>query len=310
MTGVQTCALPIYCYPVGGTGVLADKVTDSIRLKGGEIKTQTSVSHVDATHNQIQTDDGATYHYKKLIWAADQKTLYASVGSQPTRPMIKQRELTEQGSGGDSILTVFAGVNLPGDYFASRCGAHAFYTPSSAGLSSLAEWQVALAGGQPWQPWLSQYLERTTYELSCPALRDASLAPEGMTGIMISTLMDYRLVRKLADQGDYAAFKAFCTQKMIDVLDATAFPGIRDHILFTICATPLTIERETGNAQGAITGWAFADGKMPAINRLTKIAKSIQTPIQDTYQCGQWTFSPSGLPVSILTGKIDRKSVV
>ena len=298
-----------YCYPVGGTGVLADKVTDSIRLKGGEIKTQTSVSHVDATHNQIQTDDGATYHYKKLIWAADQKTLYASVGSQPTRPMIKQRELTEQGSGGDSILTVFAGVNLPGDYFASRCGAHAFYTPSSAGLSSLAEWQVALAGGQPWQPWLSQYLERTTYELSCPALRDASLAPEGMTGIMISTLMDYRLVRKLADQGDYAAFKAFCTQKMIDVLDATAFPGIRDHILFTICATPLTIERETGNAQGAITGWAFADGKMPAINRLTKIAKSIQTPIQDTYQCGQWTFSPSGLPVSILTGKLAADAV-
>ena len=28
------------------------------------------------------------------------------------------------------------------------------------------------------------------------------------------------------------------------------------------------------------------------------------TPIPNTYQAGAWTFSPSGLPISILTGKL------
>ena len=69
-------------------------------------------------------------------------------------------------------------------------------------------------------------------------------------------------------------------------------------------STPLTIEKETGNFEGAITGWSFANSKMPSENPLKKIKNSIKTPIKDVYQCGAWTFSPSGLPVSILTGKL------
>ncbi|HPF56246.1 MAG TPA: hypothetical protein PLV03_06875, partial [Clostridiales bacterium] len=63
-----------------------------------------------------------------------------------------------------------------------------------------------------------------------------------------------------------------------------------------------------GNKQGAITGWAFT-GAMPAENRFQKIANSVNTPLKDVVQCGQWTFSPSGLPVSILTGKLAADAV-
>mgnify|MGYP003797427591 CR=1 FL=1 len=48
---------------------------------------------------------------------------------------------------------------------------------------------------------------------------------------------------------------------------------------------------------------------MPAENRFKRIAGAIRTPIEDIYQCGQWTFSPSGLPVSILTGKLAADAV-
>ncbi|MGL4548669.1 MAG: hypothetical protein ACRCUV_12250 [Eubacterium aggregans] len=37
---------------------------------------------------------------------------------------------------------------------------------------------------------------------------------------------------------------------------------------------------------------------------MRKITKAVETPFEDILQCGQWTFSPSGLPVSISTGKI------
>jgi hypothetical protein len=40
------------------------------------------------------------------------------------------------------------------------------------------------------------------------------------------------------------------------------------------------------------------------------VASSVLTPIPDTYQAGQWTYSPSGLPISILTGKLAADKVL
>jgi hypothetical protein len=43
---------------------------------------------------------------------------------------------------------------------------------------------------------------------------------------------------------------------------------------------------------------------MPALSNLPKVAQSANTPIPNVLQAGQWSFSPSGLPISILTGKL------
>jgi len=34
------------------------------------------------------------------------------------------------------------------------------------------------------------------------------------------------------------------------------------------------------------------------------VAKSVVTPFPDICQAGQWSYSPSGLPIAILTGKL------
>jgi phytoene dehydrogenase-like protein len=226
-----------------------------------------------------------------------------------TPKVDSQRVLVEKGQGGDSILSLFMGINLDKNYFEGCCGAHAFYTPSTIGLSSLTDWNKAIATEEGLYEWIGRYIERTTYEISCPALRDASLAPEGKTGVIVSTLMDYHLVKYLSDTARYEQFKGFCTRKIIEVLVASVFPGITDKVEFTICATPLTVERETVNTHGAITGWSFTNDKLPAESRFRKITNSINTPIEDVYQCGQWTFNPSGLPVSILTGKLAADAI-
>lgn len=299
-----------YCYPKGGTGVLAKKMTDYIRTSGGDVMTETAITEVDASNNRIQTSDGTVFSYKKLVWAADQKSLYASVIGLDSPQIKKQRLLTEQSSGGDSILALFMGMGLDSEYFESRCGPHSFYTPSTGGLSLLPDWkQAAFQGKDELYTWISKYLELTTYEISCPALRDATLAPAGKTGAIVSTLFDYELVQHISDDGGYQDLKDYCTNKIMDVLNRTVFPGISENIEFVLCSTPMTIERETGNSQGAITGWAFTNAEMPAENRFQKIANSIKTPIKDVFQCGQWTFSPSGLPVSILTGKLAADAI-
>lgn len=299
-----------YCYPIGGTGVLAEKMTEYIRLAGGEILTGAGVIQVDAKKHQVELENGEVFEYKKLIWAANQSTLYNLTKGTSTPKFEKQRILTQKSTGGDSILTVFLGVDQSESYFQDRCGAHMFYTPSTKGLSSMTGWEESVNGSRDGLfRWIEDYLECTTYEISCPVLRDKTLAPEGKTGLIISTLLDYSLVKCISDNGDYEKFKEFCTQKILGVLEKSLFPGILELILFTSCATPLTIERETYNSEGAITGWSFTNPVLPSENKFKKITKAVQTPIPDVYQCGQWTFSPSGLPVSIVTGKLAADSV-
>ena len=152
--------------------------------------------------------------------------------------------------------------------------------------------------------WLGRYLEYTTYEISCPVLRDGTLAPEGKTGLIISSLFDYSLTRHIEALGWYEQFKKLMADHMIEVLDASIYPGLKAAVIDSFTSTPLTLEKVSGNSEGAITGWAFTNDFIPAVSSLPKVASSVLTPIPDIYQAGQWTYSPSGLPISILTGKL------
>jgi len=66
----------------------------------------------------------------------------------------------------------------------------------------------------------------------------------------------------------------------------------------------------TGNTGGAITGWAFGPGQLPVIHTMQQVAKSVLTPMKDVYQADQWAYSPSGLPITILTGKLAANRAV
>lgn len=294
-----------YRYPLGGTGALPERLEAVLRANGGEVRTDAEVVRVSPAEHLATLADGQTVSYRQLIWAADQAALYRAL-EQPLPPRAqRQKELTEQSRGIDSVLTLFLGTNLPPDKVQTICGAHAFYTPNTTGLSRLADWRTLRGEGpEAIRSWLVSYLETTTYEISVPALRDPSLAPEGKTGLVVSTLFDYSLASRFFDAGEYDAFKALASETILRVLDASVFPDLTNQVSFSLCSTPLTIERETGNREGAITGWAHTNHPTPAVHRFGEIQKAVETNIPDVLQCGMWTFSPAGLPVSIITGKL------
>lgn len=297
-----------YSYPLNGTGLLAKKVSEFITTNSGEILTNAEVVEVNVVEKFIKLSNGNELYYDKLVWAANQKTLYNQVSNFSSDDFIKQKEIINQSRGGDSVLTLFLGVDKETNYFKERCGAHMFYTPTLKGLSYLESYKNK--NYSELKEWMVEYLENTTYEISCPAIRDHSLAPHGKSGVIISTLMDYDLIKEIERLDKYQEFKDFCTQKIIQIFNQTIFYNFQESILFSFCATPLTIEKETSNSDGAITGWSFTNQVMPSVNHFKKITHSIYTPIKDVYQCGQWTFSPSGLPVSILTGKLVADEVI
>ena len=315
-----------YRYPRGGTGALPKALEQCILENRGEIRCETAITGVDPVRRQATDAQGNVYSYKKLVWAADLKTLYrvadlTSLTDRTVRKSIEARKEVLAGKiGGDSVFTLYLTVDLAPAHFAQICSPHFFYTPSTVGLSQVS--LDELRAGDPKLPtrfvddrarieaWLGRFLEHTTYEVSCPVLRDGTLAPEGQTGLIISSLFDYALTKHIEEMGWYDAFKQLMAERMIQVLDASIYPKLKAARIDSFVSTPLTLARISGNAEGAITGWAFTNDFIPAVNSMTSVLSAVLTPIPHTYQAGQWTYSPSGLPIAILTGKLAADRVL
>ncbi len=298
-----------YLYPKGGTGRIVDKMVEFIKDHHGTIQTNTEILSIDPDKKLVFDSRGESHSYNRLIWAADQKALYRAIDpenladSHVKSEFMQRRTLIADKVGNDSIYTLFLAVDMDPSYFGRIASEHFFYTPSRIGQSS--------AGPIPRdadritiEKWLEIFFALTTYEIACPVLRDSSLAPTGKTGLIISMLFDYSLTRHIQEQGWYDEFKSLCETLIVKNLDSTIYPGIREKILMQFSSTPLTMAKFTGNTDGAIVGWAFTNNPIPAENRLPKILNAIKTPIPGILQAGQWTYSPAGLPVSLITGKL------
>jgi phytoene dehydrogenase-like protein len=311
-----------YYYPEGGTGSLPVAMEKYIRDHEGEIRTKSEVIGIDAQNHIAVFGDGTTVGYGKMIWAADSKTLFSTIRpdtvvSDPIRKrFFEKADLIKKGFCGDSVFSVFLSLNIPPEELQERTGTHLFFTPSTMGLSQVDANEIRSDSGKygddpkVLQEWMIRFLRNTTYEISVPALRFPALAPFGKTAMIVSTLMDYELVRHIADHGWYEDFKRFTQNKIIGILNDSLIPGLSTKIIDVFSSSPLTIEKLTGNSQGAITGWSFRNHPLPVMEGFSNIASAVKTVIPDIFQAGAWSFSPSGLPVSILTGKLAADAVL
>ena len=298
-----------YTYPRGGTGSFIHKLVDFILNCGGQIRTGAEVTSINPEKKEVQTGEGGAFGYRGLVWAADQKMLYDRIDQdvltrEKNRVAIREQKARLTGMwGNESVLTVFLRSNLDVDYLGQIASGHFFYTPSRAGQSRVGPAPVSGSWNDV-KSWLDRFFAYTTYEISIPALRDSTLAPPGKAGLIISVLFDYHLTKTIADKGWEGPFRELVAERMIETLDHSIYPGLAASVIDRFSSTPLTIEKLTGNSYGAITGWSFSNQPMPAENRLVRIANAVNTPLPDIYQAGQWTYSPSGLPISLITGKL------
>lgn len=310
-----------YHYPMGGTGSIPKAMEAFYTEHGGFVLTDTFIRDIDVENNTLTDQRGNTFSYRQLIWAADSKTLYRNISYDKLtdttckKKLLSKREELEQYQGGDSIFALYLALDLPPSYFRAISHPHLFYTPKSKGISHIEGASLAtVLAKDPLeatpedraiiQNWLAKFLTYTTYEISIPAMRDPTLAPEGQTALMVSTLFDFGIAKHCKEAGWFEEFKLFVEDTMVEVLCTSLYPEMRNKILQKFSSTPITFERETGNSEGTITGWAYTKQPVPVVHAMSKIMKSSDTPVGNIFQAGQWTFSPSGLPISVLTGKL------
>lgn len=317
-----------YHYPKGGTATLIKKIEQYIIENGGVIKTNVTIENLQPEEKYVVDAQGIRTDYDQLIWAGDLKQLYNIIPTEKlndqklVKKIVEKRAQLKPLKGGDSVYTVYLSVAENKEYFEKICTGHFFYTPDKRGLSTVSKNEITaflsmknvdsedIEIKAKVKKYLEAYFRLNTFEIAIPALRDADLAPEGKAGLIVSLLYDYALAKKIEEVGWAAEIKQFLEQITIDILNESIFPGIKNKVIGCFSSSPVTIEKLTGNTEGGITGWAFTNPIMPAENSMLGIAKSVLTPLPNIYQAGQWTYSPAGLPISILTGKLASDNVL
>ena len=304
-----------YFYPRGGVGKLADALRNRIAELGGEILTDTRIIEVKAGKWLLTDQNNITYKYGKLIWAADLKTLYRITETEGLSQSVKALSEDEKikffkNRGGDSVFSLFLEVDEPLESFRKIAHGHFFYTPSRIGLGETHRTELdhlisnfGNVDKQQILAWLDKFTRFNTYEISIPGLKDPELVPPGKTGLIISFLAEYDLFNKIRGAGWLDEFISELENRVLGVISDSVYPMLKDKTITHFSFTPLSIENRVGSSEGAITGWAFKES-MPVINKIQKSGGSVFTPLPSIYQAGQWTYSPAGVPMSILTGKL------
>ncbi len=310
-----------YFYPKGGVGKLSEALKEKIIELGGEIKTGTMVTGVSPDNNQVTDDQSMSYKYSYLVWAADLKTLYRIADTEqlasdikPKFEDVKTRMLKNRG--GESVFTLFLQIDEPLDVFGKIANGHFFYTPSRKGLGKIHREELSqlLRNFEhiTWQQvmdWLDRFISLNTFEISIPGLKDKDLAPPGKTGMIISFLADYELFKKVQDAGWLGEFVSEIEKSVLRVISESIYPGLKDKVMDCFSFSPLHIHSRIASSEGAIVGWEFQK-EMPVINKIQIADRSVLTPLPSIYQAGQWAYSPAGVPMSILTGKLAANKIL
>jgi phytoene dehydrogenase-like protein len=304
-----------YEYPIGGTGKLPSALEETIVSGGGEIRTEREVVKVLPALRKLVDQDGEEYVYDRLLWAADLRSLYRRLDESSLAPGVrrsieKERRKYNSAEPGESAFTLFLGVDKPPEYFKKISRGHFIYTPASDGLrelhrSRLEELKQTFPrlSKQELFDWLKDFCKKNSYEISIPALKDRSLAPAGKAGLVISMLCDGALFSLAEKAGWLDELREKTKEGVLDALEDSIYPGLRNRIIFMESATPITLSRMFNTSGGAITGWSL-EGKSPVPDTLPGIAAAVKTAVPDVFKSGQWSYSPAGVPIAILTGRI------
>lgn len=310
-----------YFYPEGGTGALVDSIEKKAKEFGVRFLKQTKIEKVLVYENKVIDNNQKEYNYDYLIWAADLRYFYNIANVEKLNLKIKKNFERKKykifnNNGNDSVYTLFLQLDIKAEEIKNISNGHFFYTPYKNGLGSLNKKDLENIinnfdelNKEYIFNWLSDYIKYNTFEISIPCLKDKRMSPVNKTGIILSILTEYQLFKNVEKSGWLDQFVTTIENNILDILENTIYPGIKNKIISRFSFTPLSIEKRIGSFQGSIVGWAFTE-TIPVVNKLLKSSKSVVTPIKNVFQAGQWVYSPAGVPMSVLTGRLAADRII
>jgi len=279
-------------YPKGGMGKISEAMANAFLRSGGEIHLQTEADQIlikDGRAEGVLTKNGEAFQAQLVISNINPNLSVKMIPLEFRKSFAKKWGRLEYSL---SCFILYAATDL------DLRGMDLPYFTYLRFLSDLEEEDRILRRGEvPQNP---------TMMVSIPTTLDPSLAPPGkhMLSVLINVPYHYQGKWGGGDVEKYRQIKEDFSQKILRQLDSKLIPGLRDHLLFYEAATPLTLERYTGNEMGAMYGLASTP------QQVGNLRPPHQTPIPGLFQVGHYTRPSHGIVGASLSGFIAARIIL
>lgn len=280
-------------YPVGTSQAMSNAFAELIRSRGGEIKLNTRVDKILTDKHAaygVKTSRGKEYRGRAIISNANAiDTLGDMMDEQEFLKDTRAR--MDRYSISFSSFQVWMGLKK-----------------DLVGRVGLKESEIFYYTGydieQEYRDALSADLSQGGFGLTVYDNLYKECSPPGKNTLNIIATQGFDHWEKY--EKDYFAGnkKAYRQEKkrmadiLIDQVEKTLLPGLREAIEVVEIGTPLTNKRYTGNPRGAIYGWD------QTVNNSGNLRFPQKTPIGNLYLAGAWTFPGHGYGACIPSGLI------
>lgn len=280
-------------YPKGGMGVLPKALAASIERKGGRINYRTRVARILTRGNTatgVVTDEGEVIEAPTVISNVSlPQTFRGLLPAGAPAALARRLDRFEYSL---SNFIVYLGVRAD-----AEINALPFFTYLRSIADLEEEYRMLRSGNIP---------ENPTCIMSVPSLIDPSLAPEGTHTVKLLSVAPhgFRGGWNRTDSRSYQALKEEIAGRLIAHMEARVIPGLTERILFQEAATPLTLERYTGNERGAMYGLATTP------RQFGRHRPPNQTPIRGLYLAGHYTRPAHGIVGAAISGSFTARMIL
>jgi prolycopene isomerase len=279
-------------YPKGSMGRISEVMARSFKQAGGEIYLQKDVVKILIKNGRVEgvlTKDEEVFQSPIIISGINPNRLIDQLPPEVQKPFLKRIRRFEY-SLSCFILYLATDLDLKGMGLS--------YFTYLRFLSDLEEEDRILQRGEiPNHP---------TMIVSIPTLLDPSLAPPKKHLIKVLVYAPYHHQEEWG-KGNieiYRRTKEDFSQKILQQLESKLIPDLRNHLLFYESATPLTLERYTGNQMGAMYGLASTP------NQIGNFRPHHRTPIPGLFQVGHYTRPSHGILGASLSGLFATRAIL
>ncbi len=284
-----------YYYFEGGSQSVSDALATVIEDNGGKILLSSLVTKIiikDGKARAVQTKDGKVFECRYVVSNANvPDTFFKLIGSEhlPKEYLDNIKKLKP----GISCFMVYMGVDHDYSKFFSG-GTHELLY--NVGYDQVENYGYIREGN----------MEKMPFAIANYSMVDPFASPKGKNVICITTVMPYDWKNGWYEDESYDKYDAL-KEEMAEIIIKRAekiLPGLSSHIEVMEIGSPRTMEHYTLNPAGSILGWDNTPDQT-MMNRLPQ-----ETPIDNLYLAGAWTFPSGGQSAVMLSGFMAAEKIL
>jgi prolycopene isomerase len=287
-----------YYYLEGGSQAVSDALAEVVRENGGDILLSTRVTRIiveDGVATGVFTEDGRAYSSRYVISNANAPaTLFKLVGRkhlpEDYAAAVEGMEI------GASALMVYLGVDR--EYNDRFSDSHEIFVNLAGDGSRNADFNAIRS--------VDADLQEIPYVIANYTLVDPTCAPSGKNVICLTTIMPYDWKEGWYEDRGYEEYRQLKNEVGMQLVRRAEqfLPELSRHIEVMEVGSPRTMEHYTLNPKGAILGWA----NTPEQSMFKRLPQ--ETPIDNLYLAGAWTFPCGGQSAVIMSGIFAAEKVL